>query len=259
MERFRSTSRSYAELEPIITKYREQQKVAADLAGARELLTSSDDAEMRGLAADEVKELEQQVSRIEAELHVMLLPSDPNDEKNIILEIRAGAGGDEASLFASELFRMYTRFAERQRWKVKTTDLSESGVGGVKEVIAVIEGDGVYNRLKFESGVHRVQRVPETEAQGRIHTSAVTVAVLAPAAKLTLPQSVNAANATAAKANREKPRGDASANRFILLFIFSTLQPWYFFSVSVGFGAFYGPTFSAIGAFQVFIFFRSGW
>jgi peptide chain release factor 1 len=178
MERFRSTSRSYAELEPIIAKYREQQKVAEDLRGAQELVASSDDAEMRALAADEVKQLEEQLEAIEDELQVMLLPSDPNDEKNVILEIRAGTGGNEASLFAAEIFRMYTRFAERQRWKVKTTDLSASGVGGIKEVIAIIEGDGVYSRLKFESGVHRVQRVPETEAQGRIHTSAVTVAVL---------------------------------------------------------------------------------
>jgi peptide chain release factor 1 len=178
MENYRSISRAYAELEPIVAKYRAERKISEDLAGARELLASADDAEMRALAGEEVKQLENQVEELEDELRVMLLPSDPNDSKNVVIEIRAGTGGDEASLFAAEIFRMYTRYAESLRWKVRTTDLSESGVGGTKEVIAIIEGDRVYSRLKYESGVHRVQRVPETEAQGRIHTSAVTVAVL---------------------------------------------------------------------------------
>jgi peptide chain release factor 1 len=130
------------------------------------------------MAAEEVKELETRLADLEHALKLLLLPSDPNDSKNVVLEVRAGAGGDEATLFAAELFRMYTRFAERQRWKVRVTDVSESAVGGAKEAIAIIEGDKVYSTLKYESGVHRVQRVPETETQGRIHTSAVTVAVL---------------------------------------------------------------------------------
>jgi peptide chain release factor 1 len=133
---------------------------------------------MRAYAEEELAQLESRVGGIEEELKVLLLPKDPNDEKNIILEIRAGTGGDEASLFAAELFRLYTRYAESQRWKVEILSSSESGVGGLKEVIAIIEGDKVYSRLKYESGVHRVQRVPATETQGRVHTSAVTVAVL---------------------------------------------------------------------------------
>jgi peptide chain release factor 1 len=133
---------------------------------------------MKAMAHEEIRALESQLAALDAELKVLLLPSDPNDAKNVILEIRAGTGGDEATLFAAEMFRMYARYAESQGWKVETTDLSESGVGGIKEVIAVVEGTRVYSRLKFESGVHRVQRVPQTETQGRIHTSAVTVAVL---------------------------------------------------------------------------------
>ena len=178
MDRFRTLSRSYSDVEPILGKFHEYHKVEAELQGARELHSSEEDAEMRAMAAEEIKQLEEQLETIEADLTVMLLPSDPADAKNVVLEIRAGTGGDEASLFAAELFRMYTRFAEGQRWKIKTTALSESNVGGVKEVIAIIEGEKVFSRLKFESGVHRVQRVPETETQGRVHTSAVTVAVL---------------------------------------------------------------------------------
>jgi len=178
LERFRALSRDYAGLEPIVAKFREYNKVTADLEGARELMLAADDDEMREMARAEVQELERQIEGIEQGLRLMLLPHDPNDEKNVVLEIRAGAGGDEATLFAAEIYRMYTRYAEAQRWTVKLTDVSASAVGGFKEVIALVEGDGVYSRLKFESGVHRVQRVPETEAQGRIHTSAVTVAVL---------------------------------------------------------------------------------
>ncbi len=178
MERYRSLARSYAELEPVIVRFRDHRKIHDDLESARELATSSDDAELRLMAVDEVKQLEQQLTQSEHELKVMLLGDDPNDAKNVVLEIRAGTGGNEATLFAAELFRMYCRFAESQNWKVKTTNLSDSAVGGLKEVIAIIEGERVYSRVKYESGVHRVQRVPETEAQGRIHTSAVTVAVL---------------------------------------------------------------------------------
>jgi peptide chain release factor 1 len=175
---FRTLSKQYAQLGPLVEKYGLFRKAADDCRDARELLAAADDAEMKAMAQDEIKALEAQLTSLEAELKVLLLPSDPNDAKNVVLELRAGTGGDEATLFASEMFRMYSRYAESQGWKVETTDLSESGVGGIKEVIAVIEGTRVYSRLKFESGVHRVQRVPQTETQGRIHTSAVTVAVL---------------------------------------------------------------------------------
>jgi len=177
-QRYRSASKQYADLDPIVAKFGEFRRTAEELSGAREVVASADDPEMRAMAVEEAERLEQQLAGIEHELQLLLLPSDPLDGKNVVLEIRAGAGGDEASLFAAEMFRMYSRFAESQGWKVRTTDLSESAVGGVKEVIAIVEGERVYSRLKFESGVHRVQRVPETEAQGRIHTSAVTVAVL---------------------------------------------------------------------------------
>jgi peptide chain release factor 1 len=178
MERFKAVSRAYAELQPVLEKFHEYRKVQTDHDGAKELLHSADDAEMRSMAGDEVKTLEARLEELDHELRLLLLPSDPNDEKNVVLEIRAGTGGDEATLFAAELFRMYSRFAETRGWKVRTTDLSESSIGGVKEIMAIVEGDRVYSALKFESGVHRVQRVPDTEAQGRIHTSAVTVAVL---------------------------------------------------------------------------------
>ena len=175
---FRTLSKQYAQLGPLVEKYELFRKAADDCKDARELLASADDAEMKAMASEEIKALEAKLSSLEADLKVLLLPSDPNDAKNVVLELRAGTGGDEATLFAAEMFRMYQRYAESQGWKVETTDLSESGVGGIKEVIAVIEGTRVYSRLKFESGVHRVQRVPQTETQGRIHTSAVTVAVL---------------------------------------------------------------------------------
>jgi peptide chain release factor 1 len=175
---YRTTSKQYAQLGPLVSTYEIFRKSADDLRDARELLAAADDPEMKAMAQDEIKALEARLTTLEAELKVLLLPSDPNDAKNVVLEIRAGTGGDEATLFAAEMFRMYARYAESQGWKVDTTDLSESGVGGIKEVIAVIEGTRVYSRLKFESGVHRVQRVPETETQGRIHTSAITVAVL---------------------------------------------------------------------------------
>jgi peptide chain release factor 1 len=161
-----------------VGKFHEYGRVRAELAEAVELAGSADDAEMRAMAGDEVRSLEHKLETLEQELKVMLLADDPNDARNVVLEIRAGTGGDEATLFAGELFRLYCRFAEAQGWKVRTTSLSDSSVGGIKEVIALVEGDKVYSRLKFESGVHRVQRVPATETQGRIHTSAVTVAVM---------------------------------------------------------------------------------
>jgi len=176
-DRYRTLSREWSELRPIVERFHEHLRTEADLRGARELEVGGD-AELAALAAEEARALDERRSASERALKLMLLGGDPHDAKNVVLEIRAGTGGDEASLFAAELFRMYSRFAEAQGWKARTTSLSESQVGGAKEVIAVIEGQQVYSRLKFESGVHRVQRVPATEAQGRIHTSAVTVAVL---------------------------------------------------------------------------------
>jgi peptide chain release factor 1 len=176
-ERYQKTAKALREIEPTVEKYRELKQVRQGLADARQMLNESD-PDLRAMAQEEIAALEQRDSALEQELKILLLPRDPNDEKNVILEIRAGTGGDEASLFAAEMFRMYARFAEQHRWKVEVLSLSESGVGGYKEVIAIIEGERVYSQLKWESGVHRVQRVPATETQGRVHTSAVTVAVL---------------------------------------------------------------------------------
>jgi len=176
-EKYQKAGKALSDLETPVQKFRELKQVRQGLAEARAMLAESD-PEMRAMAAEEVAALEPREADIQEELKVLLLPKDPNDEKNVVLEIRAGTGGDEASLFAAEIFRMYTRFAEQHRWKVEVLSLSESGVGGYKEVIAIIEGARVYSQLKWESGVHRVQRVPATETQGRVHTSAVTVAVL---------------------------------------------------------------------------------
>ncbi|HEX8190558.1 MAG TPA: peptide chain release factor 1 [Pyrinomonadaceae bacterium] len=162
----------------MVTKYREWKQIRSELSGAKELLDLSDDEEMREMARSEMTALEERLGKVEEDLRVLLLPRDPNDEKNVILEIRAGTGGDEATLFAAEMLRMYGRYAERQGWKMEILDQSESGIGGIKEAVASISGDKVYSKLKHESGVHRVQRVPQTETSGRIHTSAITVAVL---------------------------------------------------------------------------------
>ena len=175
---YAKVSKQHRSLGEIVAKYRQWKQLRAELAGAKELFDSSDDEEMRELARAEVATLEAQLEQAEEDLRILLLPRDPNDEKNVILEIRAGTGGDEATLFAAEMLRMYGRYAERQGWRMEILDASESGIGGLKEAIALVEGDKVYSRLKHESGVHRVQRVPQTEASGRIHTSAVTVAVL---------------------------------------------------------------------------------
>lgn len=165
------------EIEPIVKKYKEYKKAKADMADAKEMLEDGDD-EMRELAKMEISELEDTISQQEEELKVLLLPKDPNDEKNVILEIRAGTGGDEAALFGADLLRMYTRYAERNRWKTELMEVNETGIGGIKEAVMLIKGKGAYSRLKYESGAHRVQRVPETESSGRVHTSAATVAVL---------------------------------------------------------------------------------
>jgi peptide chain release factor 1 len=176
-EKYQKVAKSLREIETPVEKFRELKQAQQGLAEAREMAAGSD-ADLRAMAEEEIAALEPRAQALEDELRILLLPRDPNDEKNVILEIRAGTGGDEASLFAAEVFRMYTRFAEQHRWKVEVMSLSESGVGGYKEVIAIIEGNRVYSQLKWESGVHRVQRVPQTETQGRVHTSAITVAVL---------------------------------------------------------------------------------
>ncbi len=170
--------KQHRSLGEIVEKYREVKKIKDDLESAKSLLEETEDEELRQLASAEIRELERKLPKVEEELKVLLLPKDPNDEKNVILEIRAGTGGEEAALFAAEILRMYARYAEKQGWKFEIMNISETGLGGVKEAIAVIEGDRVYSKLRYESGVHRVQRVPQTEASGRIHTSAVTVAVL---------------------------------------------------------------------------------
>jgi len=176
--KYQKTAKAHSEITPIVEKYREYKDLKRGIAESKAVIADESDADMRAYAEEELANLEGRVGGVEAELKVLLLPKDPNDEKNVIVEIRAGTGGDEATLFAAEIFRMYNRYAETQKWKVEVMSTSESGVGGLKEVIALIEGDRVYSRLKYESGVHRVQRVPETEQQGRVHTSAITVAVL---------------------------------------------------------------------------------
>ena len=173
--KFRSHSKALSDMQPLVERFREYKNVQAEIGATEEMLQ---DPDMQALAQEELAQLQQRRDALLADIKVLLVPKDPNDAKNVILEIRAGTGGDEAALFASDLFRMYSRFAERQGWKIEVLSLSESGVGGIKEVIATITGKNVYSRLKYESGVHRVQRVPATEASGRIHTSTATVAVL---------------------------------------------------------------------------------
>lgn len=174
---FRAYSREYAEVEPVVQAYRQLCKVQDDLAGAQALLKDSD-PDLRAMAEEEVEQAKASLEELEDRLQRMLLPRDPNDGRNVYLEIRAGTGGDEAAIFSGDLFRMYSRYAERQGWRVEILSASEGEHGGFKEVISRVEGENVYAKLKFESGAHRVQRVPETESQGRIHTSACTVAVL---------------------------------------------------------------------------------
>jgi peptide chain release factor 1 len=178
--KYRETMKAVAEIAGVVMKYREHREASRRLADTRQMLSTLDsgDQEMREMAELEVAELETATAALEQEIRILLQPKDPNDEKNVIVEIRAGTGGDEASLFAAEIMRMYVRYAETRRWKVDVTDANYSSVGGIKDATLMIEGDKVYSRLKYESGVHRVQRVPATETQGRIHTSAVTVAVL---------------------------------------------------------------------------------
>lgn len=175
---FQKYMKEMSEMEPVVKAYDEYRKMQSDLADAKELIEMEDDEEVREMAKEEAKELEAAMEKAQDELKILLLPKDPNDEKNVILEIRAGTGGEEAALFGNDLLRMYLRYAERHRWKSEIIEISDTGIGGIKEAVVMIKGKGAYSRLKFESGVHRVQRVPETESSGRIHTSAATVAVL---------------------------------------------------------------------------------
>ena len=177
-EAFAALMKEHKELEPIVEAYRAWRQCQEDLAGARELLESEGDRELRELAVEEIREREERGRALEEELKLLLLPKDPNDEKNVILEIRGGTGGEEAALFAYDLYRMYTAYAQRRGWRTEIVGLNETELGGFKEVSVLIDGEGAWSRLKYESGAHRVQRVPETETQGRIHTSAATVAVL---------------------------------------------------------------------------------
>jgi peptide chain release factor 1 len=176
--RLQKIAKQHSELEEIVQKHREYKQIEKDLAGAHEMVLEAEDSEMKHMAQEEEKQLNERKENVERELKLLLLPKDPNDDKSVIVEIRAGTGGDEAALFAGELFRMYSRYAETQGWKVEILESSPSSLGGLKEVVAAIQGKKVYSKLKYESGVHRVQRVPATETQGRIHTSAATVAVL---------------------------------------------------------------------------------
>jgi peptide chain release factor 1 len=178
MSAYAKLMKQHRSLGEVVEKYREVKKLQDDLAGAKELADTADDAEMKEMAQAEAAEIEAKLPAAEEALKFFLLPKDPNDEKNVILEIRAGTGGDEATLFAAEMLRMYARYAERQGWKMEIMDAADTGVGGIKEAFAMIEGDRVYSKMRYESGVHRVQRVPQTETQGRIHTSAITVAIL---------------------------------------------------------------------------------
>jgi peptide chain release factor 1 len=175
---FGKLARESKDLSPVVDRFRSYKALLAEITKIQEMIRNESDPDLREMAHEELRSLEAKRDALDAEIPALLIPKDPNDEKNVLLEIRAGTGGDEAALFAGEVFRMYTRFAERQHWKVDIVSINRTGQGGIKEVIAIIEGDRVYSRLRFESGVHRVQRVPATEAAGRIHTSAITVAVL---------------------------------------------------------------------------------
>jgi peptide chain release factor 1 len=176
-ENYRKVAKAHRDLEPVVEKFREYRKLKLAISDAKTMLLETD-PEIKDMAQSELDELNPRLSQVEDELKVLLLPKDPNDDKNIILELRAGTGGDEASLFVAEVFRMYLRFAEQHKWKVEVLSQTDSDVGGLKDITAIMEGTGVYAQMKFESGVHRVQRVPATETQGRVHTSAITVAVL---------------------------------------------------------------------------------
>src|SRR6267142_333377 len=176
--KYQKTAKAHSEFSEVVEKYREYKDLQRGIEESRVMLAEESDAELRAYAQEELSRLEERVARVSDDLKMLLVPKDPNDEKNVVLKIRAGTCGDEATLFVAEIFRMYNRYAESQRWKVEVLSTSESSVGGLKEVIAIIEGKQVYSRMKYESGTHRVQGVPDTEQQGRVHTSAITVAVV---------------------------------------------------------------------------------
>ena len=177
--KYQKHAKAHSDLMPVVERFREYKHLKVGIADAKQMMIdSASEEELRKLAEDELSHLEERIRKVEEDLKILLIPKDPNDEKNVLLEIRAGTGGDEATLFAQEVFRMYSRFAEGEGWRIEVISSSASGVGGLKEIIAIIEGKNVYSRLKYESGVHRVQRVPATEGSGRVHTSAITVAVL---------------------------------------------------------------------------------
>ncbi len=177
-ERFRALMKEQSDLTPIVEAYKEYKKCRRDVGDSLAMLEEETDEEMRGLLKEELSEAKKRIEELETEMKILLLPKDPNDDKNVIVEIRAGAGGDEAALFAAEIYRVYVKYAEGKRWKVETMNIDEIGIGGIKDVSFMINGQGAYSRLKYESGVHRVQRVPETESGGRIHTSTITVAIM---------------------------------------------------------------------------------
>lgn len=177
-EKYRSLMKEQTDLEPVVVKYKEYKEVKAGIEDSLLILEEEKDEDMRELAKEELADCKERVEQIEHDLRILMLPKDPNDDKNVIVEIRGGAGGDEAALFAANLFRMYSRYAERNHWKIDMINSNENGIGGFKEVVFMIDGDGAYSKLKYESGVHRVQRIPVTESGGRIHTSTATVAIM---------------------------------------------------------------------------------
>lgn len=189
--RFRKLMKEQADLAPLVETYREYKKASQDAEDSLALLEEENDEELRELAKEELADARERIGELEQQLKILLLPKDPNDDKNVVVEIRAGAGGDEAALFSAELYRMYCRYAERRRWKVDLISFNESGIGGMKEVVFMINGQGAYSRMKYESGVHRVQRVPETESGGRIHTSTSTVAVMPEAEEVDVELNMN--------------------------------------------------------------------
>ncbi len=190
-KRYQKTAKAHAELGELVEKFREYKDLERGIADTKAMVREESDVELKNMAEEELTGLEDRLAKCEHELKLLLLPKDPNDERNVIIEIRAGTGGDEAALFVADVFRMYTRYAEAQRWRVEILSSNPTGIGGFKEVIALVEGKGVYSRLKYESGVHRVQRVPATEASGRIHTSTITVAVLPEAEEVEVQINVN--------------------------------------------------------------------
>ena len=204
--RFRNLMKEQSDLAPIVEAFKEYKQCKQNVEDSLMMLEEESDEEMRELAKEELNESKNRIEELEKEMKILLLPKDPNDEKNVIVEIRAGAGGDEAALFAAEVYRMYVHYAEGRRWKVEMISLNENGIGGFKECVFMISGQGAYSRLKYESGVHRVQRVPETESGGRIHTSTITVAIMPEAEEVDVELDMNLQNSTMRKQKHVKAR-----------------------------------------------------